>query len=322
MFNTRLTELLGVEYPIIGGAMAYLTTGEFAAAVSNAGGFGLISSVSWESKEELREQIHICRSKTDKPFGVNIALITRDPAKIDNDIQVVIDEGIEFVETAALNPAPFIARLKEAGIKIMHKCATVKHAQSAERAGADAVTLVGYEAAGHTGLDEMALSILIPMAVDSLKVPVIAAGGVADGRAFLANLALGASGVQIGTRFMATQECPAHPRFKELLLRTEATGTVHVERSIGRNYRVLNNDAARRMLEMEKRGAGIEELLTIIGRESYTGTVLLGKTDAGAVACGQVVGQLVDIPTVKEIIDRIIGQARTITEKLYASSRQ
>ena len=231
MFKTRLTELLDVEYPIIGGAMAYLSTAEFAAAVSNAGGFGLIGAVSCENKEELREQIRACRSLTDRPFGVNIALITRDPNRINEDMEVVIEEKVKFVETAALNPAPFIKQLKEAGIIVFHKCATVRHAKSAERVGVDAITLVGFEAAGHTGLDDLPLSIMIPLAVDALSIPVIAAGGVGDGRSFVSALALGASGVQIGTRLMASHECPASDTFKDWLIRTQATDTVYVERS-------------------------------------------------------------------------------------------
>ena len=204
MLKTRLTELLGVEYPIIGGAMAYLSNAELTAAVSNAGGFGLLAVVTCESKQELKEEIRKCRELTDKPFGVNIALITRDPNRINEDMEAVIEEQVEFVETAALNPAPFVKQLKDAGITVLHKCATVRHAQSAERAGVDAVTLVGYEAAGHTGLDDLPHSIMIPLAVDALKIPVIAAGGVGDGRAFVSALALGAAGVQIGTRFMAS----------------------------------------------------------------------------------------------------------------------
>lgn len=318
MFKTRLTELLGVKYPIIGGAMAYLSGGKLAAAVSNAGGFGLISAVTF-SREELQNEIRLCRSLTKKPFGVNIALIHRDPRKIEQDMDVVIEEGVRVIETAALNPEQFVKRLKKKGVTVLHKCAAVRHAQTAERIGVDAVTLVGYDAAGHTGLDDLPLSIMIPLAVDSLKIPVIAAGGVGDGRGFVAVLALGASGVQIGTRLMASQECPACDKFKEWLVQTEATDTVHVERSMNRAYRVRRNEAAEKVLEMEKRGADIFELLTYIGGEALQKVLFEGDVDAGVVACGPVAGLINDVPSVKQIIDRMLKQGQDIVERLHSS---
>jgi NAD(P)H-dependent flavin oxidoreductase YrpB (nitropropane dioxygenase family) len=318
MFKTRLTELLGVKYPIIGGAMAYLSGGKLAAAVSNAGGFGLISAVTF-SREELQNEIRLCRKLTKKPFGVNIALIHRDPRKIEQDMDVVIEEGVRVIETAALNPEQFVERLKKKGVTVLHKCAAVRHAQTAERIGVDAVTLVGYDAAGHTGLDDLPLSIMIPLAVDSLKIPVIAAGGVGDGRGFVAALALGASGVQIGTRLMASKECPACDKFKNWLVQTEATDTVHVERSMNRAYRVRRNAAAEKVLEMEKRGADIFELLTYIGGEALQKVIFEGDIDAGVVACGPVVGLINDVPSVKQIIDRIVKQGQDIVKQLNAS---
>jgi nitronate monooxygenase len=317
MFKTRLTELLGVKYPIIGGAMAYLSGGKLAAAVSNAGGFGLISAVTF-SREELQNEIRLCRKLTKKPFGVNIALIHRDPRKIEQDMDVVIEEGVRVIETAALNPEQFVERLKKKGVTVLHKCAAVRHAQTAERIGVDAVTLVGYDAAGHTGLDDLPLSIMIPLAVDSLKIPVVAAGGVGDGRGFVAALALGASGVQIGTRLMASKECPACAKFKEWLVQTEATDTVHVERSMNRAYRVRRNEAAEKVLEMEKRGADIFELLTYIGGEALQKVLFEGEVEAGVVACGPVAGLIKDVPSVKQIIDRMVKQGQDIVKRLNA----
>ena len=319
MFKTRLTELLGVEYPIIGGAMAYLSTAELAAAISNAGGFGLIAGVTCNNKDELREQIRTCRSLTDKPFGVNIALITRDPNRVNEDLEVVVEEKVKFVETAALNPAPYVKQLKEAGITVLHKCATVRHAKSAEQVGVDAVTLVGYEAAGHTGLDDLPLSIMIPLAVDSLEIPVISAGGVGDGRAFVSALALGASGVQIGTRLMASHECPASETFKDWLIRTEATDTVYIERSLNRAYRVRRNEATEKVLELEKKGTTMLELLPFIGGDNLRKVLFEGDVEAGVVACGPVAGLIDDVMSVKEIIDRIISQAEIIIERLQFS---
>jgi NAD(P)H-dependent flavin oxidoreductase YrpB (nitropropane dioxygenase family) len=316
MFKTKLTELLGVKYPIIGGAMAYLSGGRLAAAVSNAGGFGLISAVTF-SREELQNEIRLCRKLTKKPFGVNIALIHRDPRKIEQDMDVVIEEGVRVIETAALNPEQFVERLKKKGVTVLHKCAAVRHAQTAERIGVDAVTLVGYDAAGHTGLDDLPLSIMIPQAVDSLKIPVVAAGGVGDGRGFVAALALGASGVQIGTRLMASKDCPACAKFKDWLVQTEATDTVHVERSMNRAYRVRRNEAAEKVLEMEKRGADIFELLTYIGGEALQKVLFEGEVDAGVVACGPVAGLIKDVPSVKQIIDRMVKQGQDIVKGLY-----
>jgi nitronate monooxygenase len=318
MFKTRLTELLGVEYPIVGGAMAYLSGGKLAAAVSNAGGFGLVSAVTF-SRVELHSEIRLCRSLTKKPFGVNIALIHRDPRKIDQDMDVVIEEGVKFVETAALSPEQYIEKLKKAGITVLHKCATARHAKSAERTGVDAVTLVGYDAAGHTGLDDLPLSILIPMTVDAVKIPVVAAGGVGDGRGFVAALALGASGVQIGTRLMASKECPACDKFKDWLVQTQATDTVHVERSMSRAYRVRRNEAAIKVLEMEKQGCNIFDLLPYIGGEALQKVIFEGDVNAGVVACGPVAGLINDIPSVREIIERIVGQGERIVKQLNAS---
>ena len=319
MFKTRLTELLGIEYPIIGGAMAYLSTAKLAAAVSNAGGLGLIAAVTCENKDDLRAMIRECRELTDKPFGVNIALITRDPNRINEDMDVVVAEKVELVETAALNPEPFVKQLKDAGITVLHKCATVRHALSAERAGVDAVSLVGYEAAGHTGLDDLPHSIMIPLAVDALSIPVIAAGGVGDGRAFLAALALGASGVQIGTRLMASKECPASDTFKQWLIETEATDTVHVERSLGRAYRVRRNKAAEKVLEMEEEGTTFLEILPYIGGDRYKAVLFGDDVEAGIVACGPVAGLVRDVPGAGEIIDRIVSQAKATLERLCSS---
>jgi NAD(P)H-dependent flavin oxidoreductase YrpB (nitropropane dioxygenase family) len=318
MFKTRLTELLGVKYPIIGGAMAYLSGGKLAAAVSNAGGFGLISAVTF-SREELQNEIRICRSLTEKPFGVNIALIHRDPRKIEQDMDVVIEEGVRVIETAALNPEHYVERLKKKGVIVLHKCASVRHARSAERMGVDAVTLVGYDAAGHTGIDDLPLSIMIPMAVDVLKIPVIAAGGVGDGRGFVAALALGASGVQIGTRLMASKECPACDKFKAWLVQTKATDTVHVERSMNRAYRVRKNMAAQKVLEMEKQGCDIFDILPYIGGEALQKVIFEGDVDAGVVACGPVAGLIEDVPSVKTIINRIVKQGEKIVKQLNAS---
>jgi len=319
MFETRLTELIGTEYPIIGGAMGGISTGEFTAAVSNAGGLGLIASLLGRTHNEkaLRRLIRNCRSLTDKPFGVNIPIIVLAPETVNAYIDCCVEEGVEVVETAGQNPKPYAERIKKAGLIWLHKAATVRHAQSAERAGVDAVVMVGWETAGFTGLDGLGLSVLIPLVRDALNIPVIAAGGVADGRGFAGLLALGADGVQIGTVLMATKESHAHPRFKEWVLQARANETTHIERSLGTPYRVLKNPAVEEILEMERRGTSFEETMKI--RMRMPRMLMGGDLDAAPVACGQVVGLVKDIVTVKEVIDRIVGEASNIVKELAAN---
>lgn len=316
MFKTRLTELVGIEYPIIGGAMGGISTGEFTAAVCNAGGLGLIASVLGRSHNEraLRRLIRNCRSLTDRPFGVNIPLIVLDPETITAYIDCCIEEGVKVVETAGQNPKPYAERMKKAGLVWLHKAATVRHAQSAERAGADAVVMVGWETAGFTGLDGLGLSVLIPLTRDALRIPVVAAGGVADGRGLAGLLALGADGVQIGTVLMATKESHAHPRFKEWVLQANANETTHIERSLGTPYRVLKNRAVEEILEMERNGTDFQETMKV--RMRMPRMLMGGDLDAAPVACGQVVGLVRDAVTVKEVIDRIVGDATEILKRL------
>ncbi|MFC1993741.1 NAD(P)H-dependent flavin oxidoreductase [Chloroflexota bacterium] len=319
MFKTRLTELLGIKYPVVGGAMGRLTTGEFVAAISNAGCLGLIAAATMDTKEELREHVRICRKLTDRPFGVSTALIARDPAKLNGDIDVCIEEGVKVLETTAQSPAAYADKIKKSDMIWLHKCATVRHAQSAESLGIDAVTIVGFEAAGHTGLDDLPLSIVIPWAKDTLKIPVLASGGVADGRALAALIALGADGVQIGTRFMLTEECPGHPKFKEWLLNSRYNDTCYVERSVRRAFRVRRNKAAEEVLEMEKKGATPEDMYPLMAGERNRRLIYEGDIEAGLLACGPVVGSINDILPVKEVVERVISQAEEIVNRLHSS---
>jgi len=318
MFKTRITEMLGIQYPIIQGGMLWLSQAELAAAVSNAGGLGIITSANFNSAEELRAEIRKTKSLTDKPFGVNLSLF---PAmkSIPNDefVSVIIEEGVRAVETSgAKSPAEFIPRLHAAGVKVIHKTATVRHAKKGEQAGADAVTVVGCENGGAVGMEDVTTMVLIPKAVDTMRVPVIAGGGIADARGFVAALALGAEGVVIGTRFMATQECPTHPKFKEWMLKAQENETVLVERSIRNTHRALRNKAAEEVLEMESKGATLEQLMTWINGENYRKVMLEGELEAGMAYCGQAVGLINDIPTVKEVIDGIVNSARAIGNRM------
>ena len=319
MFKTRVTELLGIQYPIIAGGMFWLSTAEFAAAVSDAGGLGVITSTNFNTASGLRGEIRKAKGLTDKPLGVNINLFTRPVAPWPNEefIEVVIDEGIKVVETSGVrDPGEYLPRLREGNVKVIHKVASVRHAVKAEQVGVDLVALVGVENGGAVGMDDVTTMVLIPAAVNVMKVPVIAGGGIGDARSFVAALALGAEGVVMGTRFMATQECPAHPKFKEWMMRARETDTVFVERSIRRTHRVLWNKAAETVLEMEAGGASLEELLPFIGGEGNKKLFLEGELNAGLAHCGQVVGLINDVPTVKELIERIMIEAKAIGKRL------
>jgi len=317
MFKTRITELFGIKYPIICGGMHLLSRAELVAAVSNAGGLGILASTTFETKEELREEIRKTKNLTDKPFGVNLNLFPMMRQRsIEEDIDLFIDEGVEIVESSGASPEAYVPRLKEADIKIIHKVPAVRFAQKAERVGVDAVTIVGFECAGHPGMDDVTSLILVPLTVDTVKIPVVAGGGFCDARSFVAALALGADGVVMGTRFVATHECIAHPKIKEWLVKAKETDTTLIDRSIGLPMRVIKNEPAEKALEMDKRGASLEELLTVIsgalGRKAW----LEGDIDAGVVSLGMVVGRIHEILSVKEVIDGIIEEAKDICKRL------
>ncbi|GAB6274953.1 MAG: nitronate monooxygenase family protein [Peptococcaceae bacterium] len=319
MFKTKITELLGIKYPIIQGGMLWISQSQLAAAVSNAGGLGIITSAQFKSGEELRKEILKTKSLTDQPFGVNLSLFPAVQA-IPNDefVEVIGQEKVKAVETSGVkSPAEYIPKLHAAGVKVIHKTATVRHAQKGVEAGADAVTIVGYENGGAVGMEDVTTMVLIPKALDTIKnVPVIAGGGIADARGFVAALALGAEGVVIGTRFMATQESPVHPKFKEWMLRAQENETVLVERSIRNTHRALKNKAGEELLALEAKGATFEELLSLIKGENYRRVMLDGDLDAGMAYCGQTVGLTNNIPTVREFIEGIITGAQVICKRL------
>lgn len=318
MFKTRLTELLGIEYPIIQGGMMWLSTAELVAAVSNAGGLGILTALTFESKDRLREEIRKVKEITNKPFAVNVSMLPNlaPGEQTEAYFQVIIEEGVGVVETAGRNPAPYLPPLKEAGVKVIHKVPAVRFARKAESVGVDAVTIVGFECAGHPGMDDVTTLILIPKAKDLLKIPVIAAGGIGDARGFMAALCLGAEGVLMGTRFLLTHECWAHPNIKSAFLKADETKTMIIERSIRNTARVLMNDAASKALAMEERGATLDELLTVIGgqlgKEAFTG----GNVDSAVIACGQVVGMINELKSVKEVIDEIVEGAKSIQQRM------
>lgn len=320
MFKTRVSKLLGIEYPIIQGGMMWISRAELAAAVSNAGGLGIIISAFFSEPEELRKEIQKTKELTKKPFGVNISLFPSIiPLPNDEFIDILIEEGVPVVETSGVrSPEEHMERFKKAKVKVIHKVATVRHAAKAEKVGVDAVAVVGVENGGATGMDDVTTFCLIPRAVDTLKIPVIAGGGIADARGFVAALALGAEGVVIGTRFMATRESPAHPKFKEWMLKSKETDTVLVQRSISNTHRALKNEAAEKEMEMEKRGATLEELLPVISGGLSQKVILQGELEAGMAYCGQAVGLIDETLKVKEVIDNIVSGAIAIGKRLSA----
>ncbi len=318
MFKTRITEMFGIEYPIIQGAMLWLSRAELVAAVSNAGGLGIIAALTFPTARELREEIKKTKSLTDKPFAVNITLLpTLQQINYEEYIDAAIEEGVNIIETAGRSPKPYIKQLKDAGVKVMHKVARVKNVKTAERLGVDAVTIVGFEAAGHPGMDDVTSLVLIPLAVDAVNIPVIAGGGIADARGFVAALALGAEGVLMGTRFMVSKECPLHPKIVQWLLQARETDTLMIERSIKNAARVMKTDFAQRVLEMEEKGATLEQLLPMISGDRSKRSYISGDVNDAAIACGQVVGLIHEIPTVRESIEGIINEARLIGQRLY-----
>jgi NAD(P)H-dependent flavin oxidoreductase YrpB (nitropropane dioxygenase family) len=318
MFKTRITEMFGIEYPIIQGAMQWLSRAELVAAASNAGGLGVISSLTFPTTKELRQEIKKTKSLTDKPFAVNVTLLpTVRAVNYEEYINAALEEGVNIIETAGRSPAPYMKLLKDARVKVMHKVARVKDAKAAERLGVDAVTIVGFEAAGHPGMDNVTSLVLIPIAVDAVKIPVIAGGGIGDGRGFVAALALGAEGVLMGTRFMASKECAVHAKIGQWLVNAKETDTLIIERSIKNAARVMKTDFTKRLLELEEEGATLEELLPFITGDRSNRSYISGDVNDAAIACGQSVGLIHDIPSVKELIDGIINEAKLICRRLY-----
>lgn len=317
MLKTRLTELLGIEYPIQCGTMQWLSRPPLVAAVANAGGLACLPVATFPTKEDLVEAINMTRDMTDKPFGVNVSLfpslIPRPPEEI---IETVIESGVKILETAGRNPEPYRKIIVDGGLTHIHKCARVRDAIKVDKMGVDAVSIVGTECGGHPSMEGVTSLILIPRAADAIKAPLIAGGGFSDGRTVVVALALGAEGVNMGTRFISTLECPAHHSFKEKIVASSATDTVLVMKSIGNPSRVMKNQWAEKVLEMESRGASLEELGPLItGKISMTGWVE-GNLEEGLYATGQIVERINDIPSVSELMKTIVDEALEVKDRL------
>jgi nitronate monooxygenase len=316
--KTRITELFRVEYPIVQGGLMWIATAELTSAVANAGAMGFMTALTHETPEGLREEIRKCRSMTDKPFGINLTFLPslRQPDYA-GYLQVCAEEGIEFIETAGRNPEPFMPHLKAAGMKVIHKCTSVRHAKKAQTIGCDAVSIDGFECAGHPGEDDVTSLVLLPATVDALDVPIVASGGFGDGRGLVAALALGADGMNMGTRFVATQETPIHPAIKQAILDHNETDTTLVMRTLRNTERVLDNETARTVLEIESTGsATIDDLIPYVsGRRGLQEVIRHGNVDGGTLAVGQVMGLIHDIPTVAELIERIMMEAEDLISR-------
>ena len=318
--KTRITELLGIEHPIVQGGMHHVGFAELAAAVSNAGGLGVITGLTQRSPELLAREIARCREMTDKPFGVNLTFLPSvKPPDYPGYIRAIVEGGVKVVETAGNNPQQWMPVLKDAGIKVIHKCTSVRHALKAEAIGCDAVSVDGFECGGHPGEDDVPNFILLPRAADMLKKPFLASGGMADGRSLVAALALGADGVNMGTRFIATQEAPVHANVKAAIVAASELDTRLVMRPLRNTERVLSNQAVERLLQKERElGAAIrfEDILPEVAGV-YPRIMHEGDMDAGAWSCGMVAGLIDDVPTVRQLIDRIMAQAHAlIAERL------
>ncbi len=319
MFKTRITELFGIKYPIIQGGMLWISRAELVSAVSSAGALGILTAFTFPTPAELAAEIKKTRGLTDKPFGVNITLLpTLRPVDIDGYLGAVIDSGIKIVETAGRSPEPYMERLKAAGVKVIHKCTAVRFARTAQRVGCDAVSIDGFECAGHPGEEDVTSLVLIPLTVDAVDIPVIASGGFGDGRGLVAALALGAEAVNMGTRFMATKEAPGHPTVKELLINASERDTILVLRSFRNTMRALRNPTSEKVLELEKQGADIHQLESLISGRVGLKLLEAGDTDNGLLSVGQVIGLVHDVPTVNELIDRIVQEAEEVISRLAA----
>jgi NAD(P)H-dependent flavin oxidoreductase YrpB (nitropropane dioxygenase family) len=313
--KTAITELFGIQHPIIQGGMHYVGFAELAAAVSNAGGLGIITGLTQKTPELLAREIARCRDMTDKPIGVNLTFLPSFTAPpYPEYIAAIREGGVKIVETAGRSPEQYMPALKVAGIKVIHKCTSVRHSLKAEKIGCDAVSVDGFECGGHPGEDDIPNMILLPRAAEELKIPFVASGGMADARSLVASLAMGAAGMNMGTRFIATREAPVHARVKQALVEATELDTRLVMRELRNTERVLNNKGVDRLLEIERekgKSLKIEDIHEQVAGV-YPRVMIDGDMDAGAWSCGMVAGLIHDIPTVKELIDRIMADAERI----------
>ena len=313
--KTAITEMFGIEHPIIQGGMHYVGFAEMAAAVSNAGGLGIITGLTQQSADDLANEIARCKDMTDKPFGVNLTFLPAlTPPDYPAYAKAIVEGGIKVVETAGRNPEAVLPILKDAGVKIIHKCTSVRHALKAQSIGCDAASVDGFECGGHPGEDDIPNMILLPRASDELEIPFVASGGMADARSLVASLAMGAQGMNMGTRFIATKEAPVHENVKKAIVAASELDTRLIMRGLRNTERVLTNDAVERLIEKERELGDKLEFKDILPEVAgvYPRIMSEGDMDAGAWSCGMVAGLIYDIPTCQELIDRIMSEAEQI----------
>ncbi|MEC3958149.1 nitronate monooxygenase family protein [Nocardia sp. CDC153] len=318
--KTRFTETFGVEHPIVQGGMMWVGRAELAAAVSEAGGLGIITALTQPTPDDLRREIDRARELTDKPFGVNVTILPSiNPPPYQEYVQAIIESGVKIVETAGSNPEPFLPYYKEAGIKVLHKCTSVRHALKAQKIGVDGVSIDGFECAGHPGEDDVPGLILIPAATKALDIPVIASGGIADARGLVAALALGADGVNMGTRFMCTQESAIHQTVKEQIVANSERATQLIFRTMHNTARVADNEISRKVVEIEKAGGKFEDVRDLVAGARGRRVFEEGDLDAGIWSAGQVQGLIDDIPTCGELVSRMVAEAEALIGQRLAS---
>ncbi|MDP2867474.1 nitronate monooxygenase family protein [Methyloversatilis sp.] len=311
--KTRVTDMLGIRYPIVQGGMMWVGTAELSSAVSNAGGLGILTALTQPTPEALAKEIERCRGMTDAPFGVNLTILPAiKPPPYEAYLDVILDAGIRILETAGNNPKAFIDKAKARGVTLIHKCVAVRHALSAQRNGVDIISIDGFECAGHPGEDDVPGLVLIPLAVQALDVPVIASGGIGDGRGMAAALALGAEGVNMGTRFCATQEAPIHDNIKQALVNANERDTRLILRSLHNTARVFRNAVSEEVAAAESRPGGcqFEDIRPLVSGARGAAALADGDVDGGIITAGQVVGLIHDIPTCDVLIARMVAECR------------
>jgi nitronate monooxygenase len=319
MLRTRITELFDIDHPILSGGMQWVSRAELVAAVAEAGAIGFMTALSHDTPEKMAEEVRRARELTDRSIGVNLTILpTLKPVPYDEYARAIAESGVKYVETAGRNPEALLPIFKQAGIKVIHKCTSVRHALKAQSIGCDAVTIDGFECAGHPGEDDLPGLILIPSAVDALTVPVVACGGFSDGRGLAAALALGAEGIAMGSRFLATREAPVHDNVKQKMVESGARDTALIFRTLRNTARVYKNSVTEKVLELEARGAGIEELAPLVSGKRGRELLQTGDMEDGIWSAGPVIERITDVPTVAELVARITDQAETILKAQVA----
>jgi len=319
MLRTRFTEEFGIEHPIVQGGMMWVGRAELVAAVANAGGLGFITALTQPTPDDLRKEIARTRELTDKPFGVNVTILPSiNPPPYVEYVQAIIESGIKIVETAGSNPEPFLPYYKEAGVKVLHKCTSVRHALKAQKVGVDGVSIDGFECAGHPGEDDIPGLILIPAAARALEIPIIASGGIADARGLVAALALGADGVNMGTRFLCTQESGIAHKVKEQIVANSELDTQLIFRTMRNTARVADNEISRKVVEIEKAGGKFEDVRELVAGARGRRVFEEGDLDAGIWSAGLAQGLIEDIPTCAELIGRMVGEAEELIQQRLA----